>query len=79
MVRGRNKKQRKNFTRVSCRYLTGERSVVLLDIDFDVENQDYIVRTVKKLSLEESIINSQKFVSEYIKEFILCKRSSIFK
>ena len=27
-----------------------ERSVVLLDIDFDVENQDDIVRTVKKLS-----------------------------
>ena len=38
------------LTRVSFRYLTGERSVVLLDIVFNVENQDDIVRTVKKLS-----------------------------
>ena len=38
------------FTRVSFNYLSGERSVVLLDIDFDAENQDDIVRTVKKLS-----------------------------
>ena len=38
------------LTRVSFRYLSGERSVVLLDIDFDAENQDDIVRTVKKLS-----------------------------
>ncbi len=38
------------LTIVSFRYLSGERSVVLLDIDFDAENQDDIVRTVKKLS-----------------------------
>ena len=38
------------LTRVSFRYLTGERSVVLLEIDFDADNQDDIVRTVKKLS-----------------------------
>ena len=38
------------LTRVSFRYLTGERSVVLLEIDFDAENQDEIMRTVKKLS-----------------------------
>ena len=38
------------LTRVSFRYLSGERSVILLDIDFDAENQDDIVRTVKKLS-----------------------------
>tara|TARA_A100001011_G_scaffold215771_1_gene223715 strand:- start:531 stop:800 length:270 start_codon:yes stop_codon:yes gene_type:complete len=38
------------LTRVSFRYLSGERSLVLLDIDFDAENQNDIVRTVKKLS-----------------------------
>ena len=48
-VEGRKSKGRL-LTRVSFRYLTGERSVVLLDIDFDVENQDDVVRTVKKLS-----------------------------
>ena len=48
-VEGRKSKGRL-LTRVSFRYLTGERSVVLLDIDFDAENQDDIVRTVKKLS-----------------------------
>ena len=48
-VEGRKSKGRL-FTRVSFRYLTGERSVVLLEIDFDVENQDDIVRTVKKIS-----------------------------
>ena len=37
------------LTRVSFRYLTGERSVVLLEIDFDADNQDDIVRTIKKL------------------------------
>ena len=36
--------------RVSFRYLSNEKSVVLLDIDFDAENQDDIVRTIKKLS-----------------------------
>ena len=44
------KSKRRLLTRVSFRYLTGERSVVLLEIDFDADNQDYIVRTVKKLS-----------------------------
>ena len=38
------------LTRVSYRYLSGERSVVLLDIDFNAEYQDDIVRTVRKLS-----------------------------
>ena len=38
------------LTRVSFRYLTGERSLVLLDIDFDAEVQDDIVWTIKKLS-----------------------------
>ena len=48
-VEGRKSKGRL-LTRVSFRYLSGERSVVLIDIDFDAENQDDIVRTVKKLS-----------------------------
>ena len=48
-VEGRQSK-RKYLTRVSFRYLSGERSVVLLDIDFDADNQDEIVRTVKRLS-----------------------------
>ena len=48
-MEGRKSKGRL-LTRVSFRYLSGERSVVLLDIDFDAENQDDIVRTVKKLS-----------------------------
>ena len=47
-VEGRKSKGRL-LTRISFRYLFGERSVVLLDIDFDAENQDEIVRTVKKL------------------------------
>ena len=37
-VEGRKRKGRL-LTRVSFIYLTGERSVVLLDIDFDAENQ----------------------------------------
>ena len=48
-VEGRKSKGRL-LTRVSFRYLSGERSVVLLDIDFDADYQDNIVRTVKKLS-----------------------------
>ena len=48
-VEGRKSKGRL-LTRVSFRYLTGERSVVLLDIDFEADNQDEIVRTVKRLS-----------------------------
>ena len=38
------------LTRITFKYLTGERSLVLLEIDFDADNQDEIVRTVKKLS-----------------------------
>ena len=48
-VEGRKSKGRL-LTRVSFRYLFGERSVVLLDIDFNAEYQDDIVRTVRKLS-----------------------------
>ena len=44
------KSKRRNLTRVSFRYISGERSVVLLDIDFEADNQDEIVRTVKRLS-----------------------------
>ena len=48
-VEGRKSKGRL-LTRVSFRYLSGERSVVLLDIDFNAEYQDDIVRTVRKIS-----------------------------
>ena len=48
-MEGRKSKGRL-LTRVSFRYLSGERSVVLLDIDFDAENQNDIVSNVKKLS-----------------------------
>ena len=44
------KSKRRYLTRVSFRYISGERSVVLLDIDFDADNQDEIIRTVKRLS-----------------------------
>ena len=48
-VKGRKSKGRL-LTRVSFRYLSGERSLVLLDIDFDAKYQDDIKRTLKKLS-----------------------------
>ena len=48
-VEGRKSKGRL-LTRVSFRYLSGERSLVLLDIDFDAKYQDDIKRTLKKLS-----------------------------
>ena len=48
-VEGRKSKG-KLLTRVSFSYLSGERSVVLLDIDFNAEYQDDIVRTLRKLS-----------------------------
>ena len=51
-VEGRKSKGRL-LTRVSFRYLSGERSVVLLDIDFNAEYQDDIVRNVRKLSCSE--------------------------
>ena len=44
------KSKRRYLTRVSFRYISSERSLVLLDIDFDADNQDEIVRTVKRLS-----------------------------
>ena len=47
-VEGRKSKGRL-LTRVSFRYLTGERSIVLLDIDFDADNQDEILRIIKKI------------------------------
>ena len=64
-VEGRKSKGRL-LTRVSFRYLFGERSVVLLDIDFDAENQDEIVRTVKKLSdlMCERIIKQLPFAKK---------------
>ena len=60
-VEGRKSKGRL-LTRVSFRYLSGERSVVLLDIDFDAEYQDDIVRTIRKLSdlMRKKILNYQK-------------------
>ncbi len=48
-VEGRISKRR-YLTRVSFRYISSKRSVVLLDIDFEADNQDEIVRTVKRLS-----------------------------
>ena len=39
----RRKSKGRIFTRVPLRYLTDERSVVLLEIDFDTDNQDDIV------------------------------------
>ena len=45
---GRNNKGRL-LTRVFIRYLSGERCVVFLDIEFNAENQNDIVMTVKKL------------------------------
>ena len=44
-MEGRNSKRR-YLTRVSFRYISGERSVVLLDIDFDADNQDKIPKNV---------------------------------
>ena len=44
------KSKRSYLTRISFRYLSGERSVVLLDIDFDADNQDEIVGNVKRHS-----------------------------
>ena len=46
-VEGRKSKGRL-LTRVSFRYLSGERSVVLLDIDFDADNQNKKIKKEKK-------------------------------
>ena len=49
-----NKEQKKTFKKslfqMFTRYFYGSRSVVLLNIDFDAENKDEILRTFKKLS-----------------------------
>ena len=45
-VEGR-KSKRRYLTRVSFRYISGERSVVLLDIDFDADNHDKFISTIK--------------------------------
>ena len=60
----------KLITRVSFRYLSRERSVVLLDIDFEAENQDHIVRTFKKLS---DLIRERNIELSKAKE-LLCGR-----
>ena len=64
----KEEKQRKAFN--SFRYLTGERSVVLLEIDFDADNQDDIVRTVKKLSdlMCGEILNYHKQKNYFVEE-----------
>ena len=46
-VEGRKSKGRL-LTRVSFRYLSGERSEVLLDIDFDADNQNKKIKKEKK-------------------------------
>ena len=55
------------LTKVSFRYLTGERSVVFLGIDFDADNQDEIVRTIKKLS---DLLRERNFELTQAKELI---------
>ena len=47
---GRKKEQRKTFYKSLLSDLSGKRSIVLLEIDFDAEYQDYIVSAVRKLS-----------------------------
>ena len=47
---GRKKKQRKTFNNILFRYLSVERSIVLLDIYFDSGYQNDIVSAVRKLS-----------------------------
>ena len=42
-------KVKEDIIRVSLWYLSSERSVILLDIDFDAENQDVIISTEKKI------------------------------
>lgn len=48
-VEGR-KNKRRYLTRVSFKYISGKRSLILLDNYFCADNQDDIVGTVKKLS-----------------------------
>ena len=55
---------------VSFIYLSGERSVVLLDIDFDAENQLEIVRTVIKLFLEKEISRNKDISKGVIYSYI---------
>ena len=72
-MEGRKSKGRL-LKRVSFRYLSGERSVVLLDIDFDAENQDDIVRTVKKLS---DLMRERNIELSKAKEFLLVEKLMI--
>ena len=65
-VEGRKSKGRL-LIRVSFRYISSERSVVLLDIDFDVDNQDEIIRTIKRLS---ELMHERNFDLAKAKELI---------
>ena len=65
-VEGRKSKGRL-LTRVSLKYLTGKRSVVLLDINFDAENQNSIVRTIEKLS---DLMRKRNIDLDYISDSI---------
>ena len=58
---GKNCKERL-LTRVSFRYLSGERNLVILDIYFSAMNQDQILGNIKKLSeqMREKMLNYQK-------------------
>ena len=47
---GREEEQRKTFNKILFRYLSCERSIVLLDIYFDSGYQDYIVSAVRKIA-----------------------------
>ena len=63
-MEGRKNKGRL-LTRVFFRYLTVERSVILLDIDFDVENQDDFVRTVWNHSYNFLILDKEEKRKKY--------------
>ena len=55
----RRQSKRWYLTKVSCRYLFCERSLVLLNKDFDEDNQDEILGTDKRhseLMLKEILI-----------------------
>ena len=56
-VEGR-KSKRRYLTRVSFRYISGERSLVLLDIDFDADNQD---KELEEANLKFINLENQKY------------------
>ena len=63
MPRAQNEEKKiRLLTRVSFRYLSGERNLVILDIYFGAMNQDQILRNIKKLSeqMREKMLNYQK-------------------